>query len=68
MLETSNHMNKKHGGVIFHGGSTDKKPLGHSDLHRRLNVANHLLAETFNRAGGAVHWPNQGPPSPLRGG
>ena len=68
VLETPKYMKKKP--LVFHGGdrSTDKKPLGRSDLHRRLNTANHLIAETFNSAGGAVHWPNQGPPNPLRGG
>ena len=68
VLETSNRIKKKHGGMSFYGGSIGEKPLDRSDLHRRLNSVNNLLAQTFNGAGGAVHWPNQGPPSPVRGG
>ena len=68
MLETPNRIKKKHGGVSIYGGSIGEKPLGRSDLHRRLNSVNNLLAQTFNRAGGAVHGPNHAPPSQVHGG
>ena len=68
VLETPNRIKKKHGGVSFYGGSIGEKPLDRSDLHRRLNSVNNLLAQTFNRAGGAVHGPNHAPPSQVPGG
>ena len=68
VLETPNRIKKKHGGMRFYGGSIGEKPLGRSDLHRRLNSVNILLPQTFSRAGGAVHWPNHGPPSQVPGG
>ena len=68
MLEAPNRIKKKHGGVSIYGGSIGEKPLGRSDLHRRLNSVNNLLAQTFNRAGGAVHGPNHAPPSQVPGG
>ena len=68
VLETSNRIKKKHGDVSFYGGSIGEKPLGRSDLHRRLNSVNNLLAQTFRAGDAAVDWPNHGPPSQVPGG
>ena len=68
VLETSNRIKKKHGGLSFYGGSIGEKPLGRSDLHRRLNSVNNLLAQTFHAGDAAVDWPNHGLPSQVPGG
>ena len=68
VLETSNRIKKKHGGMRFYGGSMGEKPLSRSDLHRRLNSVNNLLAQTFHAGDAAVDWPNHGLPSQVPGG